>query len=116
MAFQNIFRDETEFETYQDGDWIFVEGQPGDVMYVVKAGSVDIFYDDKILDSVPPGGIVGEMALIGKNIRSTNAVAKGTCELVPINEQRFNDLIQNTPGFAVGVMKIMADRLRRQTG
>lgn len=115
MEFFNMFRDETEVETYADGDWVFIEGQPGDVMYVVKSGKVDIVFDDQVLETIPAGGILGEMALVGYHTRSANAVARGDCELVPINESRFHHLIQNTPGFATGVMKVMADRLRDRT-
>jgi len=115
MAFYNLFRNEANYETYQDGDWVFTEGQPGDVMYVVKQGRVDIVFEDNVIETVNAGDILGEMALIGNNIRSANAVARGECQLVPIDEKRFNFLVQQTPGFAINVMKIMADRLRRRT-
>ncbi len=115
MEFFNMFRDETEFETYEDGEWVFVEGQPGDVMYVIKAGKIDIMFEDNVLETIPTGGILGEMALVGYPMRSANAIARGHCELVPVNEERFHHLIQNTPGFATSVMKVMADRLRNRT-
>jgi len=115
MALYDLFRDEANVQTYKQGDWIFVEGQPGDMMYVVKTGKVDIVYEDKVIETVGAGGIFGEMALIGGNIRSANAKARNDCELIAVDGQRFDDLIQQTPRVATEVMKVMADRLRRRT-
>jgi CRP-like cAMP-binding protein len=51
-----------------------------------------------LLDSVP---------------RSASAVAKTACRLVEINEKRFKFLVQQTPNFALQMMRVIADRLRR---
>ncbi|HEU5100134.1 MAG TPA: Crp/Fnr family transcriptional regulator [Roseiflexaceae bacterium] len=63
-----------------------------------------------------PGGIVGEMALIDDRPRSATAVAATDCRLVPIDERRFTFLVQQTPMFALAVMRVMAERLRRRLG
>ena len=115
MALYDLFCNEANVQKYKQGDWIFVEGQPGDMMYVVKTGKVDIVYEDKVIETVGAGGIFGEMALIGSNIRSANAKARNDCELIAVDGQRFDDLIQQTPRVATEVMKVMADRLRRRT-
>jgi CRP-like cAMP-binding protein len=36
------------------------------------------------------------------------------CKVVPIDERRFSFMVQETPHFALEVMKIMTDRLRRE--
>lgn len=53
------------------------------------------------------------MALIDRNTRSATAVAKTACKLVPIDEKRFKFLVQQTPNFALQLMRIIAERLRR---
>ena len=108
-----MFRFADDFEAYSAGQQIFTVGQPGDVMYVVKEGEVDIVINDKVVDTVGPGGLIGEMALIDKRPRSATAVAKTDCKLVSVNEQRFQRLVQQTPHFAIQVMKVMAQRLRQ---
>ena len=107
-----LFRNATDYKTFSAGQIIFKEGQPGDLMYVVMEGAVDVLLHDKIVYSIGPGGILGEMALIDTQPRSATAVAKTACKLVPIDEKRFTSLIQQTPHFAVEVMQIMAERLR----
>jgi CRP-like cAMP-binding protein len=57
----------------------------------------------------------GEMALIDREPRSATAVAETDCELVVIDKRRFWFLVQETPYFAEIVMRVMADRLRRNT-
>ena len=114
MTTLNLFRQATNGETYTAGQVIFQEGQPGDVMYVVQVGQVNILLNGQQFDSAGPGDIFGEMALIDDRPRSATAVAATDCTIVPIDEQRFSYLVHETPHFALTVMRIMADRLRRR--
>jgi len=57
-----------------------------------------------------------EMALIDQAPRTATAVAKSPCKLAVITEKRFAFLVQTTPYFALHVMKVMAERLRRMDG
>jgi len=82
-------------------------------MCVVGRGEVDIVDGDEGVEPVGTGGIFGEMPLIEQDRRSASAVAQTDCELVPINENRFKFLVQQTPFFAIEVMRIMAHRLRQ---
>jgi CRP-like cAMP-binding protein len=59
--------------------------------------------------------IFGEMALVDKSVRSGTARAKTNCKVVPIDEKQFEFLVQQTPLFAIKVMRVMAERLRRVT-
>jgi len=102
-----------DFEAFAAGQPIFIEGQPGDVMYMVKEGEVDLFIHGKVVETLGPGGILGEMALIDRKPRSASAVARTDCQLVPINEGRFQFLVQQTPYFSLEVMRVLVHRLRR---
>jgi CRP-like cAMP-binding protein len=107
------FQHPTSTESFSAGQTVFGEGQPGDKMYVVKEGEVELVAHGKILDTVGRGGIVGEMALIDKKYRSATAIAKTDCLLVPVDENHFTSLVQKSPGFALQVMRVLAERLRR---
>ena len=108
----HLFRHAREFDSFTAGDQIFAEGQPGDVMYVVHEGDVEVIVNNTVVEIVGPGGIVGEMALIDKNPRSATAVAKTDCKLVRVDAERFKYLVQQSPYFALEVMRVMAGRLR----
>ena len=113
MTTLNLFRSATDVQSYTAGQTIFETGAPGDVMYVVQEGDVDIVLADEVIDTAGPGGIIGEMALISDKPRSASAVARTDCKLVPIDEKRFTFLVQQTPYFSIQVMRVIADRLRR---
>lgn len=111
-----LLRNEKDVRTVAAGETIFSKGDPGDVMYAVIEGEVDIVAPpDRLLETVPSGGIFGEMALLEHCVRSASAVARTDCRLAAISTDRFNFLVQMTPNFALDVMRTMAERLRRQT-
>ena len=115
MTTLNLFRHATDAQSFMAGQKIFEAGQMGDVMYIVQEGEVDILLAGQVIDTTGPGGVIGEMALISDKPRSATAVAKTDCKLVSIDEKRFTFLIQQTPYFALQVMRVIADRLRRYT-
>jgi CRP-like cAMP-binding protein len=116
MTIFNIFKFAKDFRTVQAGETLFKEGEPGDWMYVVLEGQIDVMFDDTFVETITEGGIVGEMALIDSKPRSATAIAKTECKLAPIDQKRFTFMVQTTPYFALEVMQVMADRLRRQHG
>ncbi|MEM7033462.1 MAG: cyclic nucleotide-binding domain-containing protein [Chloroflexota bacterium] len=113
MAKINIFRNVKKVERFDAGQTIFKEGEPGTLMYVVQSGEVDIFVQGMRLETVEEGGAIGEMAMIDTTARSATAVARTDCALVAIDETKFKTYVHHTPFFAIQVMKIMADRIRK---
>ena len=82
-------------------------------MFIVQEGEVDIKIGDKIVETVNVDEFFGEMALIDGGIRSATAIAKTDCSLVPINEKQFLFMVQETPFFAIIVMRTLTARLRQ---
>jgi CRP-like cAMP-binding protein len=103
------------YQSFPAGAVIIKKGEPGDVMYIVKTGTVEVRDGKRVLDTVEPGGVVGEVALIDAGERSASVVAKTDCQLLPINEEQFVLLVERMPYFALQVMRVLADRLRRIT-
>ena len=115
MQLSHLFRNSEYFIPFKAGDIVFKEGEAGDQMYVVLEGEVDIIVHDKVVETVGVDNFLGEMALIDARPRSATAVAKTDCKLAPINQNRFKFLVQQTPHFALHLMKGMAERLRNRT-
>jgi len=99
--------------TYAPGEVVFAEGDTGAHMYVVRSGEIEIEREGRVVETLSPGGIFGEMALIDGSPRSATARAKTSCEVAPITEKSFLFLVHETPYFAIAVMRTLADRLRR---
>src|SRR5687768_9566970 len=99
-------------KTYSAGKQIFIEGDSASEMYVVIDGEVDISFRGRPLETIGVGGIFGEMALVSDQPRSADATARTDCTLMPLDQKRFEYLVQQTPYFAIEVMRVMAGRLR----
>jgi CRP/FNR family cyclic AMP-dependent transcriptional regulator len=99
---------------FAKGKTIFKEGERGDEFFIVVRGQVEIVSGDRHLETLEADGIFGEMALIDDSPRSATAVALSDVTLAPIKENQFLFLVQNTPFFALSVMRVLARRLRRQ--
>ncbi len=107
-----IFQNSNEAELYPAGTVIFEEGAHATAMYVVKSGEVAIEVGGKQIETLRAGDILGEMALLGSEARSATARTIVDSELVAVTASRFEFLVQQTPFFALDVMRIMAQRLR----
>jgi CRP/FNR family cyclic AMP-dependent transcriptional regulator len=114
MSSLDLFRTGINTVAYVAGDTIFEQGEPGDEMYLVKEGRVNIQVEGQTVNTMGAGEIFGEMALISSDPRSATAVAASDCTLLPVNEERFLFLVQRTPYFSLQVMGVLANRLRIQ--
>lgn len=108
-----LFKPSEDSRAYAKGDAIFREGDPGAEMYAVQQGSVDLMVAGKVVETVDPGGIFGEMSLIERAQRSATAIAGEHCRVSVIDEKRFNFMTQNTPDFALNVLRVISQRLRK---
>ena len=98
--------------SFADRGVVFVKGDRGEFAYLVKSGSVEIRGAGRAMELVGPGGLFGEMAIIDAGPRSASAVAIGATELIVIDRATFDRLVREVPDFALGVMRLMARRLR----
>jgi CRP-like cAMP-binding protein len=116
MNLAQLFSHETDLQTLAAGQALFKEGEQGDLMYVLMSGSAEIAVHNRVVEVAEAGAIFGEMAMIDEGTRSATVIAKSDCKLLPIERKRFNLLIQQTPNFALYVMRVIADRLRKTDG
>jgi CRP/FNR family cyclic AMP-dependent transcriptional regulator len=113
MNLAELFRHETDLESLYAGQTLFNEGEKGHLMYVLMSGTAVIMVRNRLVETAEAGAIVGEMAMIDDAKRTATVIAKTDCKLLPIERQRFNFLIQQTPNFALHVMRVIANRLRK---
>ena len=102
---------------YEAGTVLFREGDPGDFMYVVQAGEVEIRRKvgdhERVLAVLPPGEFFGEMALINQRPRSATAVVGKPSRLLVIEPRTFEAMIRGKTEIAVRMIKTLAGRLER---
>ncbi len=109
--FLGLFANE-EGESLRPGEVLFRKGEVATRLYVVKSGELQILDGNTVFEAVGPGGIVGEMALIDGSLRSATVQAIRPSAVIPVDERRFLFMVQQTPFFALRVMRVMSARLR----
>ena len=107
-----LFTSNEDSQAFAAGTKVFTAGEPGDCMFAVQDGEVDLVVAGVVVETVTPGGVFGEMALIEREPRSATAIARSDVRLAVIDEKRFAFLTQNTPGFALNVLRLISRRLR----
>lgn len=80
---------------------------------MVIEGEVEMMVGDKVVETAGSGAFIGEMALIDDSPRSAAARAKTEVLVFPIDSNKFQVLVKETPFFALDVMRTLAQRLRR---
>lgn len=113
VDFRILDRPDVPVNKHAAGGMIFSEGEPAREMFLVRKGRVDIQLKGKTVEEVGPGGVFGEMALIDHAPRSASAVAGEDSEVIPIDERLFVILVQDAPYFALDIMRVLTERIRR---
>ena len=115
MAEMNMFMHASGSQLIEPGATLFRQGETGEVMFAVVEGEVELTRNGSVVDVIGPGGIIGELALIDPAPRSATAIARTSARVVPVDKREFMFLVQEHPTFALQVMTVMADRLRKTT-
>ncbi len=112
IDFKLFDRPDVPSRSYKAGDVVVQEGESAKEMFVVRSGKVAVKVYGRTVEEVSAGGMFGEMALIDHSPRSATIVAEEDSVLVPINERLFVVLVQDTPFFALDVMRVLVERIR----
>ena len=109
-----IFQTSPEPQSIGAGEVIFTTGDAGSVMYGLVEGVVEISVNGKILETICQGDIFGEGALVHSDSkRASTAIAKTNCQLAILERKNFLFAVQQTPMFAIEIMRSYSDRIRR---
>ncbi|HSD88334.1 MAG TPA: Crp/Fnr family transcriptional regulator [Kofleriaceae bacterium] len=100
---------------FKAGTVLFEEGQPGDYMYVVTRGEVEIRRKvgetERVLAVLPAGEFFGEMAILNARPRSATAVVRVDSRLLVIEGSTFEAMLRARPEIALRIIKALASRL-----
>jgi signal transduction histidine kinase len=102
--------------TFKAGDCVIREGDPGNTMYVILSGELEVTKRDNdrqiVLATRRPGEFLGEMSLLEGAPRGATVRAVRDSELLSIGPEAFHQLIESRPSTATTVLRTVASRLR----
>lgn len=109
-----------EVESHKAGTIIFNAGDPGDRLYVVRSGKVEIFFKNDtgeriVLETAGPGEFFGEMSLLDGGPRMASALVLEDVNTVIVDRGDLDELFRIRPGAAMDMLTATGKRLRETT-
>lgn len=106
-------------EAYPAGSVIFEDEAPGNTLYIVKSGRVQVskilgLGQEHVLAELGPGEFFGEMALLEEKPRSARVSATVATTLLTMSRQAFTELIAHQPVIAANFLRVISARLRQR--
>ena len=105
-------------KTYEPGEVIIAEYEPGDSFYLIQSGRVQLVKcvngSKKNLDVLKPGEFFGEMAILDNSARSATCMAAGKVKCLEFNKENFELLITGNPQMALLLLKLFCKRIYDQ--
>lgn len=100
------------------GETLFKAGEPGDSLFVVQAGEVELYIKDTagqkiVLTVAGRGEIFGELSLLDQGARTATAVAQIDSELLELDRDDLLLLFKKTPVAALGLLASMGHMTRK---
>jgi CRP-like cAMP-binding protein len=97
------------------GEFIFAKGDPGDALYLVDSGQVEITSDGKsehsVLARLTADEFFGEAALLTGKPRATAAKAATHTNLWVLYRSDFDDLVNRHPTISLALSRVLSERL-----
>jgi serine/threonine protein phosphatase PrpC len=94
----------TNPRTFPAGAVLFEEGQPGNEVFLVISGLVDVVKGGNVIARLGPGSTLGEMAMLDEPVRSATARTLDETELMVITRQSFFAMLRANPMLAVKIL------------
>jgi CRP/FNR family cyclic AMP-dependent transcriptional regulator len=96
----------------KEGAELFRQGRREHFAYVVESGIAEVVIDGEVVAEIPPGEMIGEIALLVHGPASATVTAKTPMSLLVIPHDRFGQILDDTPGLGVAIARELAQRLQ----
>jgi len=102
---------ELEPRIFVPGERIFKIDEPGDALYFIQDGSVEIVArDGSVIVVLREGAFFGEMALTSAQPRNATAQSVGFCDVYMLHRSVFDRVLAAHPSFRAHIEKTVAER------
>ena len=102
--------------TSQRGQLIYAPGETGEVLFILKAGSVRLYrlaVDGRklVLATLGPGTVFGEMSVLGQSMTDSFAEAVDECVVCLMSRIDIEQVMLEHPTVAVRMVQLLSSRL-----
>jgi CRP-like cAMP-binding protein len=101
-------------ETHAAGTEIIRQGAPGDKLYVVRSGRVDVRIAEgqlvRTVATLRDGDIFGEAALLTDHPRNATIVAREPLEVYVLGKTDFHEVVARVPSLKEQLLKVLFQR------
>jgi len=99
------------------GQLLFNYGDPGDSLYVIRSGEVEVFFKDDtgeriVLETAKAGDVFGELSLLDGGPRTASVVATQDLEALRVDRANLDHFLQRHPSATLDLLAAMGRRLR----
>jgi len=113
-----VIRQRLHFHRAENEEQLIAEGEPGNRVYLISSGKVNILKvidtdRSKVLATLGPGSIFGEVAILTGGPRTAAVIAESTTELYYLERDEVMELMHQIPDIAINLARVMCERLRR---
>ncbi len=103
------------FRVYADGSMIFCEHEPGNELFIIKSGKVEILKitppEEVLLSILREGDIFGELSLVSSAPRNATAISVGETVLLPVSRDSLPSVFQKSPATVGRILSALSQRL-----
>jgi NTE family protein len=98
-------------------EWLFHAGDAGDCVYLMTSGRMRVLADrdgeSVVLNTLGPGAVLGELAILTRAQRSASVQALRDTELLEIDGETFEEVLARDAGLGAGLARALAERIQR---
>ncbi|HZQ09119.1 MAG TPA: Npt1/Npt2 family nucleotide transporter [Anaerolineae bacterium] len=98
-----------------EGETIFQKGDLGDSLYMIVSGRVRVHDGAHTLNYLEEGEVFGEIALLDPEPRSASVTAVEATQLLRLDQQSFQELLEERAEIARAIIKVLTRRLRERS-
>lgn len=88
------------------------EGRAPQQFVLIVSGAASVTIGDKTIAKLGPGDAIGELSLLDAGVQSATVTTDEECELLAVAANEFQQMLEESPGFARNLLRTLAQRLR----